>query len=165
MTTDTPWLFVSPSVRQHVNHLTGICFHRYLVRVKPEQPLSPENDASWRGKIDVTGEGKNYSLSPCVLNARTRTHIRAMSRRLRGGENRGRRGAEQRESFRWPFKARTFRSVTVFRVQRCATPQGDRPPTRRWSFLCLSFLLSLSLSTFSLASRRLHCFINGCSFS
>lgn len=112
-----------------------------------------------RRKIDATKE--TIPLRRHIVSARLKrayTHIRGvMSRRRRrrlrrkkseGKDEQLRRGKQQ-ESFRWPFKARTFRSVTVFRVHRRATPQGGH--------LRAGVVVSLP--------SRLHCLINGRRFS
>lgn len=117
-----------------------------------------------RRKIDATEGRGSRCPHDDIMSARLKrayTHMRrdvsspspSPARRLRrkksdGKGERSQRGKQQ-ESFRWPFKARTFRSVTVFCVQRRATPQGGH--------LRASEVVSLS--------SRLHCLINGRRFS
>lgn len=147
--------------------MAGVCYHRYLVRAKSKcrYHIVRVRCMFWRGKVDVTGEGRLFLV---IVQARfecayTYVHTRDVSPIARRKKSRGGRAeprAEQRESFRWPFKARTFRSVTVFRVQRCATPQGETGHLRVGGPFSLSRSLGLSLP-----SRRLHCFINSCRIS
>jgi len=87
-----------------------------------------------RRKIDAT-EGRGspvLTVTLCVCAFKARVYAGDVSSPspspspLVAEEEIGGKGrvCKQQESFRWPFKARTFRSVTVFRVHRRATPQG-----------------------------------------
>lgn len=76
------------------------------------EKLVPQGEIS-RRHGDIVYVGFIYILYAwCLAEEETGGKERAAARKANG------------RSFRWPFKARTFRSVTVFRVQRRATSRG-----------------------------------------